>query len=129
MPTVQEQMDSLFAALDSGIPMEVIMRKMERDAGRRVVVPGEVEWLPEADWLASVVVSIDGIRVRIIAIAAKEPGKGAFRRLVAGIQAAGLIPCVVAPVQEMRETLRRWKWKGRTIGYGFEAEERWEPRS
>ncbi len=125
----QTHIAKLFTALDSGQRMEDIMRADERAKGYRVVLPGEVPWLPAEDWHQTIVVSIDGKRVRLVAILASRPGNGAFRRLVAAIQAAGLIPVVIEPTREMRETLTRWRWKRRYAGYGFETEEHWRPRA
>lgn len=104
------------------------MRQDERDAGRRVVIPGDVPWLMAEDWDPTVVVSIDGKRVRLIAILAKRQGQGAFKRLVAAIQAAGLQPVIVAPTREMRATLKRWGWKERVTGSGITTEQLMYPR-
>lgn len=109
-------------------PIHEIMRDDERERGHRIVVPGEVAWLPADDWHHTVVVSIAGDKVRLIAILANRPGTGAFRRLVSAINEAGLMPVVIAPSYEMRATLKRWGWKGRTSGYGLDSEERWAPR-
>lgn len=120
--------DRLAEALESGAGVHGLMRADETAAGRRVVVPGEVLWLPAEDWDPTVVVSIDGKRVRLVAILAKDPGKGAFRRLVTAIQAAGLEPTVVCPTTEMRATLKRWGWRRRDIGRDWNHEELWYPR-
>jgi hypothetical protein len=124
----QAQIAKLFAAIDNRSRMEDIMRADERAKGYRVVLPGEVAWLPAEDWHPTVVVSIDGNRVRLVAILASQPGNGAFRRLVAAIRAADLIPIIIEPTREMRATLTRWRWKRRNVEYGFETEEHWRPR-
>lgn len=128
MSQLAAQLDRLFQQIDAGARMENIMRGDEVKAGRRVVIPGDEPWLPAEDWHQTNVVSVDGLTVRLIAISALKPGHGAFRRLIAAIQAAGLSPCIVEPSREMRETLKRWGWKGRRYGFGFESEERWKPR-
>lgn len=122
-----DRVEAVFALMDSGRSMAEVMRDDERSAGRRVVVPGDEPWLSRDDWHHSVVVSIDGRRVRLVAIIALEPGKGALRRTVAGIIAAGLKPVIVEPTREMRETMRRWQWRRSTAGHGFRSEERWSP--
>lgn len=125
---IAQQLERIFAAIDTGEGIHGMMRADESVLGRRVVVPGDEPWLSADDWDPTVVVSIDGQQVRLIAILARNPGNSAFRRTVAGIQAAGLTPCVVCPSREMRETLKRWGWRGRHVGDGFGTEERWYPR-
>lgn len=119
--------DRLFAALDAGTRIEDIMREEERAAGRQVVVPGEVGWLSADDWHHTVVVSIDGSDVRLVAILALRPGSGALTRTVAGILSAGLRPVIVEPTREMRATCQRWGWLVERHGKGFDGEERWMP--
>ena len=60
-------------------------------------------------------------------ILARNPGHGAFRRLIAGITATKLTPLIIAPTRELQATLRRWGWKHRNRGYGLELEEIWRP--
>jgi hypothetical protein len=115
-------------ARDMGQSMHDIMRRDERAKGYRLVLPGWEPWLSASDWHETNVVSVDGERVRLVAIWAKNPGRGAFRRLVAAIQAAGLKPCVFSPHDEFAATLKRWGWKEKRRGYGMDHEEWWEPR-
>ena len=126
---IKRQIDRITAALSMGVQTYSLMRADETAKGHRVVRPGEVPWLPKEDWDETVVVSVDGERVRLVAILAKQPGCGAFRRLVAAIQAAGLKPCVLCPTPELAATLKRWGWREKHKGVGIESEERWEPRS
>lgn len=128
MPTAQQYIDALFAAIDRGEQMQDIMRGYERKAGYRVVVPGDEPWLPAEDWDETITVSVDGHKVRLVVILAKRPGTGAFKRLVAGIEKAGLTPCIIEPSREMQATLTRWGWKPRRYGYGLESETQWTPR-
>ena len=121
--------ERIFATIDAGGHVHDLMRAYERAAGRIVVRPGERPWLSIDDWHEKIVVSIDGNRVRLIAILAKHPGTGALTRTISGIIAAGLIPVIVEPTKEMRETCRRWGWKMRNVGDSFETyEEQWRPR-
>lgn len=128
--TTQQIMDAIEAVMRDGRPMQEIMRDAERKSGFRVVVPGEVLWLSADDWDATVTVSVDDKHktVRLVAILAKSPGKGAFRRTVRAIMDAGLTPCVVEPTHEMRATMQRWRWAPRRVGRGFDSEEQWRPR-
>ncbi len=123
-----ESLDKLFAAIDAGTPIHEFMRDNERAAGRTVVVPGSVPWLSADDWDPTVVVSREGNRVRLVAILALNPGRGALKRTVAGIQEVGLEPCIVEPTRELQETLRRWGWRSRRVGSGMESETIWYPR-
>ena len=124
-----QHLETLFERMERGESMSDIMKADERSAGYTVVVPGEVQWLPADDWDPTIVVSIDGKRVRLVAILAKRPGNGAFRRLVAAIRAANLVPHVIAPTHEMRATLKRWGWRMRIRGARFDLEEIWHPRA
>lgn len=87
------------------------MRQDERDKGYRIVLPGDEPWLPKADWPENVCVSQTGNEVRIVAIFARNPGQGAFKRLITGIEAAGLTPVVVCPIFQMPKILKRWGWR------------------
>ena len=120
-------LDRIFAALDAGARIEEMMRDDERAAGRKVVVPGEAVWLSAEDWHPTVVVSVDGRDVRLVAILALRPGSGALTRTVAGIRSAGLRPVIVEPTREMRATCQRWGWRMERHGKGFLSEERWVP--
>lgn len=121
-------LERLFSALDAGMPIHELMRDNERAAGREVIIPGSVPWLSSEDWHPTVVVSKDGKRVRLIAIVALNPGRGALRRTITGIVSAGLEPRIVEPTIEMQSTLKRWGWRGRHCGSGLTAENIWYPR-
>lgn len=112
----------------AGRPMWEVMREDELLAGNAVILPGDFPWLPTADWHETIIVSQSGKEIRLIAILANEPGKGAFRRLVTGILEAGLVPVIVAPTTIMRETMKRWNWARRDVGKGWNHEEQWRPR-
>jgi hypothetical protein len=105
-----------------------IMRDDERDQGRTVVLPGDRPWFSADEWHWTNVVSIDGRKVRLIAVSALNPGCGAFHRLVAGIVDAQLEPVVIEPFEQMQKILKRWGWKHRMAGAGTEREEQWRPR-
>lgn len=128
MSNIGKIIDALFAELDSGKPMHEIMRGHERDAGYAVVIPGERPWLAADDWHPTVVVSTDEKIVRLVAILALHPGRGALRRTLAGIQAAGLVPVICEPTHEMRATCIRWGWKRRVKDIGMYRCEQWSPR-
>lgn len=106
-----------------------VMRDEEIGAGYKIVMPGERPWLPSCDWPDNIVISTDERVVRIVAIYATHPGQGAFRRLIKGIQAAGLRPIVVEPMLDMPAILQRWGWKFRRVGYGWNSHVIAKPRA
>lgn len=117
---------ALFDKMDR-MPIWEIMRDDERARGNEIIIPGEVDWLTADDWDPTVVVSRRKSEIRLIAILAKNQGRGAFRRLVVGIRSAGLTPVIIAPSIEMAATMRRWQWHRRYVGSGAEQEEQWLP--
>lgn len=101
-----------------------LMIESEVAAGRKPVQPGATVPFdfPADDWVSPAVVSIDGDEVRIIAILAQRIGGGSFRRLIDNIIAAGLRPVVVEPVGTiMPAIMKRWGWRGRRVGGGWES--------
>lgn len=104
------------------------LRDAELMRGFQWVPVGSVPWLPLADWHDRDCVSLDGDEVRLVAIAARRPRSGAFKRLLAEIDAAGLKPVVVAPMGTMTAILERWGWEKTEIGSTFaDYEEQWRP--
>lgn len=102
------------------------MRDNERERGFRVVLPGEVPWLPVDDWHESVTISIDGDEVRLVAVLAKRTGS--FRRLLTALATHGLQPVVVCPIGPiMPAILKHLGWAKREIGSGWDMEEQWRP--
>jgi hypothetical protein len=127
MPTIQEMIEQVLIA-DDRHPMHEIMREEERASGHQVVIPGDEPWLAADDWHETIVVSRNGKEIRLIALYTSTPGRGAFRRTVSGILDAGLVPVIIAPTREMRETMIRWNWFPRHVGSGWNHEEQWRPR-
>lgn len=102
--------------------------QMERAKGHQIVVVGSVSWLPAKDWGPRDVVALDGDEVRIVAITANRRGTGAFRRLILGIEAAGLKPVVICPFETMRGILERWGWEQAEVGHDFDTRaDEWRP--
>jgi|SRR5882672_5662823 len=128
MSNLLGKLDELFKAMEAGVPICDLMRADERIAGYEVVLPGDVSWLPSEDWDETVVVSKNDKHVRLVAILAKRQCTGSLHRTIAGIIAAGLIPQIIEPTNEMRATCKRWGWRSRRIGRGFESQEIWYPR-
>jgi hypothetical protein len=124
-------LEELNALLAPKTPAEQLRmtRKHETRAGYLVVAPGEVAWLSLEDWHPRTVVSIDGRHVRLVELWARQPGRGAFRRLIAGIFAHGLSPDVIDPTVELQATLTRWGWERYEMGFGCDPdrEDIWRP--
>jgi hypothetical protein len=98
-------------------------------AGYRIVRVGEAPWLPLEDWDTSSIVSQGRFRVRLVALRARNPGNGAFTRLVATIQAEGRLPVVVEPFNDLAMILKRWNWKRRMTGRGVKRHCIFHPRT
>lgn len=128
MAITADQVEALLTKM-ARQPIWQIMREEEEARGWTVVLPGSVPWFPAADWHATDVVSRKGNEVRIVAILARRPHTGAFRRMVDGIIAAGLAPVVSTPFEEMAAILTRWGWKSRLRGSGVDIEETWRPKA
>lgn len=111
----------------SGLPWEQIMRRNEVREGHKIVMPGDVAWLPKSDWPSHIVISMDGEEVRIVAIIATVRGAGAFKRLVRGIVEAGLKPVVIEPLFDMPSILRKWGWAGKKVETRTGPEYQWRP--
>lgn len=100
-----------------------VMQREENLRGYKCIQPGQVTWLPVEDWPDDVIVSIRAKNIRIVAIYARNPGLGAFSRLIDAILAAGFHPIVSEPCFKMNEILRRWGWEYRIRGTTFETRE------
>lgn len=112
----------------AGRPMWEVMREDEMLAGNAVILPGDFPWLSTEGCDPTIIVSQSGKEIRLIALLARNPGHGVFRRTVSGIIASGLVPVIIAPVVQMRETMKRWNWYRRDVGSGWNHEEQWRPR-
>jgi hypothetical protein len=105
------------------------MIEHERNLGFTIVRVGEADFLPESDWLPGTIVSTDGARVRLVALLARKPGHGAFRRLVKALIERSFEPVVVEPFARLQDHLEREGWKRRRIERGQAgAHEVWYPR-
>lgn len=107
-----------------------VMMLAEAQSGRRPIQPGAT--MPFAfsadDWAFPQVVSVEGQEVRLVLIEARQPGNGAFRRLIDAIQAAGFTPVVIEPVGvTMPAIMAAWGWRPTTAGRGLSRVEEWRP--
>lgn len=93
-------------------PIEAI-RQTERDLGHEIILVGQAPWLSKFDWPDNVCVSRNGGEIRLVAINARQPGRGALSRLMIGIIEAGLVPVVVEPMLDMPPILERWGFRDR----------------
>ena len=93
-----------------------VIRKEEHDAG--YILIDEAIWLNRGDW-NEIVVSMDKEgRIRLVLLDAKQPGTGAFTRLVAGILQAGLTPVIVEPIGLLETWCVKHGWRSRRLKHG-----------
>lgn len=105
------------------------MREEEAAKGYVPLKFGDRPWLKEEDWIEDIVMSLDGSRVRIVALIAKETGCGTFSRMITSIIKDGLKPVVVAPLPQMEEILRSWDWRQVIRGSCFhDRVDEWHPQ-
>lgn len=77
------------------------------------------------DWEHGIISRL-GDEIRLVAIQAKQPGNGAFSRLVKHIQQQGFVPVVVEPIGEvMPAIMKKWEWQHKTATHNTERW-RWE---
>lgn len=96
--------------------------------GRTVIRPGDVDWLPERDWMPGTVCSVACRSVRLVLLHARHPGSGAMTRTLAMLSMAQLMPAIIDPTPELAATLSRHRWRGRVHGRSFETRETvWKP--
>jgi len=105
-------------------PVEA-MTQDEIAKGYTPIKVGEKPWFSKRHWNDGVL-SKNGKEVRIIAIIAKQQGRGSFRKMVDGIRRDGLTPVVICPFSQMEAILKKWGWEKTVVGGSFlEREEQW----
>ena len=97
----------------------------EREQGFSIV--GEAQWLNRDDWF-TILVSQDRNRVRLVLLDAKQPGQGAFTRLISGIFRCNLIPVIVEPNDLLKQWCYRHDFRSKRIGKGAYRHLIWYPR-
>lgn len=102
------------------------MMNSEREQGYTRV--REAGWLDWNEWDRHTLITQDGKRIRLVALQAKEPGTGAFNRLVQRIFAHNLIPVLVEPNQSLVDWCHRHDFRSKRIGRGRYKHEIWYPR-
>lgn len=122
-----DALSKIIERISSGSTPAELMSETEASLGRKILRVGLCQWLPFMDWRADGVVSLSGDEVHIIAIAAKRPGTGAFRRMVTQISSAGLTPVVVEPFAHMSEIMKAWGWRQEVRQYPEGEREEWRP--
>lgn len=120
----QNTAEAIFRMAELG-PLEC-MRRDEIAMGHKLLKPGDVHWFKPDDW-RDTCLSRTGKTIRIVLVEARRPGRGAFSRLIRGIQRAKLTPVVLSPSDHLTAVLMKWGWTCRHVGEGFNAEEQWSP--
>jgi len=88
----------------------------------------EARWFNEDDWDRWTIITQDKNRIRLVALSARNPGTGAFTRLIDKIMREGLIPVVVEPNERLTEWCRRHWYRKRNSGQGVLRHEIWYPK-
>src|SRR5215469_14847522 len=92
------------------------------------IIIRDAPWLNLGDW-ADIIVSEDKKgRIRLVLLAAKRPGEGAFGRLIAALERAEKKFCVVEPLNGLLEWCKKHGWKERVMGQGNQRHHVWYPR-
>ena len=93
-----------------------IIRKEEHDAGNILI--DKADRLNKNDW-EEIVVSMDKEgRIRLVLLDAKQPGTGAFTRLIKQIEQAGLTPVIVEPLGFLETWCISHGWRSRRLRHG-----------
>lgn len=125
MPGIDEIIKTINECFTIGADKAI--KRGEISKGYEIVNPGQYRWFNCWEFYDAIL-SKDGRAIRIVAVIAKNPGTGAFSRLVSGICAEGLKPVVVTPLPEMEAILRGWRWRGVvTPGSYSDREAQWWP--
>lgn len=120
----------LYRALSGDTPAWMALRDMEVERGYWPIPVGSVPWFRAKDWHEHDCVSLDGDEVRIVAISARRPHRGAFKRLLKSLRYYGLKPVIIAPLDEMEAIMRKWGWQAVRVGHDFATfETQWRPPS
>ena len=88
----------------------------------------DAAWLDWHDWHEGSVFTQDARRVRLVLLDARQPGKGAFTRLIAKLHACNMTPVLVEPSQTLEDWAKRHSYRSRKIGKGQFRQEIWYPR-
>jgi hypothetical protein len=122
---IETYLHSLF-----GLSREEIGRKIvEGELAQGFAIVKDAVWYDRKDWTRHTIISRDNNRIRLVALEAKKPGKGAFTRLIANIQSAGLVPVLVEPNQTLIDWCNRRDYRSRRMGKGTLAHTIWYPRA
>lgn len=114
---INQRAEALAKAIEDAGGVEAMMVNHEARLGN-TIFDGDAQWWIAEDFTDRCILSTRGKIVRIIAIEAKRPGTGAFRRLIIRICKSGLTPVVVAPLGLMEFIMKRWGWGQQIIGSG-----------
>ena len=95
--------------------MSALTISTEQALGHHTVRPGEVWWLPEADWHPGVISITRTGQVRLVSIRAKKPGTGSLVLLFGRCRGIGLRVIIVEPCPRLRASVERWGWKMQVV--------------
>lgn len=113
----------LRAAISSSGSLPEMERERYRRDGWAIFEPNPFNALyafSDQDWLPSSFLAMKGDDVQISLIAARNPGHGAFSRLLKRLDECGLAVRVVAPLPQMAAILRKKGWVAEHVGSTFD---------
>jgi hypothetical protein len=90
------------------------LRLLEIEQGHRLI--DKAEWLNKNEWNEIIASEDQQGRIRLVVLNARIPGNGAFTRLIAGIQSAGLVPVIVEPIGILAQWCKKHGWRKRIVG-------------
>lgn len=106
---------------------EIGDRMREAEVLQGFAIVSQAKWLDWNDWDRHSIFAQDNKRVRLVALQARDPGHGAFTRLIGEISKAGLVPVVVEPNERLAGWCKRNFYRRRNIGRGRFRHEVWYP--
>jgi hypothetical protein len=104
-----------------------VLRQLEFAQGFYPLALDSEPWFSSEDWEDGAIVSRNGSRLRIVLITAKNPGHGAFTRMLVGMAQAGYRMEIAAPLAELEAMLIKRGWRKQRIGSGDLAQTVWRP--
>jgi hypothetical protein len=87
----------------------------------------EARWLDPEDWDRWTIVSQDKNRIRLVALSARDPGHGAFTRLIDRITKELLVPVLVEPNDRLVAWAKAHWYRKRNCGRGDMRHTIWYP--
>ena len=119
--------DALVSSLMSMSREEIGARMIASELEQGFTLVKDAAWLDWHEWDEHTIITQDNKRVRLVALQAKNPGTGAFTRLIRKIFACNQHPVLVEPNQLLIDWCERHDFRSKRIGKGKYRHELWYP--